>query len=352
MLVVSGIAFISGCHKRVASSAAPPAPPPAPAAPTVMLNASPTDITKGGSSTLTWSSSNATRLILSPEVGGVSLRGSAQVSPSESTTYTITASGAGGKAEATARVTVSTLSAATVPSPGWDLLFDQNIKDVFFDYDKADISEDAREALSKDAEFLNVYSGIRISIEGDCDERGSEEYNLGLGDRRAASAKRYLVILGIAENRMLTTSLGKERPFCSGHNEACWRQNRRAHLVMIRSVSAGGGTISPETLARGIHILAPGAGLAGLTPAYCCLPAIFKSTAPEKPGAVCAKDYAMGFSGLDFRRLLAAGNTGLYMGGCLENMNPIEDGSGDVCTVQINVQNACNLIAPPKEPAQ
>jgi peptidoglycan-associated lipoprotein len=88
--------------------------------------------------------------------------------------------------------------------------------------------------LQKDAEFLNLHPEIRFAIEGHCDERGGEEYNLALGDLRATSAKKYMVSLGIAEDRIQTTSYGKERPFCTEHNEACWQQNRRAHFVMVR----------------------------------------------------------------------------------------------------------------------
>ena len=100
------------------------------------------------------------------------------------------------------------------------------------DLDKSDIRADARTALTQDAEFLRSYPQVRISIEGHCDERGSTEYNLGLGQRRAEAAKNYLVSLGITADRIETVSWGKERPFCTDHDEACWQQNRRAHFVM------------------------------------------------------------------------------------------------------------------------
>jgi peptidoglycan-associated lipoprotein len=233
-LVFSGVIVFAGCHKRVASApTAPPAAPPAPATPTVTLQASPADITKGGSAKLTWSSTNATQLSLSPGLGSVSQQGSQQVAPTESTTYTITATGNGGRAEASARVTVSMPPTAAMPSPDLNALFQSAVKDAFFDYNKSDIRQDARESLQKDAEFLSLHPEIRFAIEGHCDERGSEEYNLGLGDRRATSAKKYLVSLGIAEDRIQTTSYGKERPFCAEHDEACWQQNRRAHFLMI-----------------------------------------------------------------------------------------------------------------------
>ena len=106
------------------------------------------------------------------------------------------------------------------------------MKDVYFELDKSDLAVDARAALTKDAEFLRSYSQVHVSIEGHCDERGSTEYNLGLGQRRAEAAKNYLISLGIPADRMETTSWGKERPFCTAHDESCWQQNRRAHFVL------------------------------------------------------------------------------------------------------------------------
>ena len=98
-------------------------------------------------------------------------------------------------------------------SAGVSELFAQNVKDAYFDLDSSDLRDDARDALTKDAEFLRSYSNVHVSIEGHCDERGSTEYNLGLGQRRAAAAKNYLISLGISADRIDTTSWGKERPF-------------------------------------------------------------------------------------------------------------------------------------------
>jgi peptidoglycan-associated lipoprotein len=238
MLILSFACLLvfAGCKKKVATAppAAPPAPPPA--QPTVTLNASPTSVASGQSSTLSWSSTNATDLDIQPGVGKVSPQGSTPVTPTEPTTYTITASGPGGSATATAHVDVNAPPppAAPAPSPSVSELFDQNVRDAFFDLDKSDLRPDAREALTKNAEFLRSYPDIRISIEGHCDERGSTEYNLGLGERRADAAKNYLASLGIAANRIDTVSWGKERPFCTEHDESCWQQNRRAHFVMAK----------------------------------------------------------------------------------------------------------------------
>jgi peptidoglycan-associated lipoprotein len=107
------------------------------------------------------------------------------------------------------------------------------VKDAFFEFNKAEIRGGCSRRLLKTAEFLRSYPQIRVSVEGHCDERGSTEYNLGLGQRRAQAARDYLVSLGIPAERMETVSWGKERPFCQQSTEECWQSNRRAHFVMI-----------------------------------------------------------------------------------------------------------------------
>jgi peptidoglycan-associated lipoprotein len=106
------------------------------------------------------------------------------------------------------------------------------LTDAYFDYDQADLREDARTALAADAEWLKKYPTVQVLIEGYCDERGTGAYNLALGDRRANAAKEYLASLGIDGSRLRTVSYGEERPFCSDSNESCWQQNRRAHLLI------------------------------------------------------------------------------------------------------------------------
>jgi peptidoglycan-associated lipoprotein len=226
--------LISGCKKQVAATPPAPAPAPPPAQPTVTMNASPSTINPGQAATLSWSSTNATDLDIEPGVGKVAPQGATPVNPTQSTTFTITATGAGGNATATARVEVTAPPAAAAPpaQPNLSDLFAQNVKDAFFDLDKAELRPDARDALTKDAEFLRSYPQVRVSIEGHCDERGSTEYNLALGQSRAEAAKNYLISLGISADRMETVSWGKERPVCTEHNEDCWQQNRRAHFVL------------------------------------------------------------------------------------------------------------------------
>lgn len=230
------VLFVGGCKKKVA--APPPAATPAPptAKPSVTLNASPASINAGQSVTLSWSSTNATDLDIQPGVGKVAPEGSTPATPTESTTYTITASGPGGSASATAHVDVNAPPPAEQPAPQPNVsdLFAQNVRDAFFDLDRSEIRSDARDALTKDAEFLRSYPSVRISLEGHCDERGSTEYNLALGERRADAAKNFLISLGISADRIDTVSWGKERPFCTEHDESCWQQNRRAHFVMAK----------------------------------------------------------------------------------------------------------------------
>jgi peptidoglycan-associated lipoprotein len=106
------------------------------------------------------------------------------------------------------------------------------LKDAFFEYDKADLRDDARAALASNAEWLKKYRSVQFLIEGHCDERGTAEYNLALGDRRANAAKEYLVSLGVDASRVKTVSYGKERPFCNQASEDCWQQNRRGHFLV------------------------------------------------------------------------------------------------------------------------
>jgi peptidoglycan-associated lipoprotein len=231
--------FAGGCNKKVATTPPAAAPVPTPP-PTVTLNVSPATVNPGQTVTLSWSSTNATDLDIEPSVGKVAPQGSTPENPTQSTTFTITATGAGGTATATASVDVngrpapSAMSPATRSQQGVGDLFDQNVKDAYYDLDKSDLRDDARAALTKDAEFLRSYPQVKVSIEGHCDERGSTEYNLGLGQRRAEAAKNYLISLGIPADRMETTSWGKERPFCNEHDDSCWQQNRRAHFVLAK----------------------------------------------------------------------------------------------------------------------
>ena len=113
-----------------------------------------------------------------------------------------------------------------------DLNRDSPLTPVFFELDSSDLSGDAQATLQQNAGVLKKYGTWQITIEGHCDERGSAEYNLALGERRAIAARDYLVSLGVSANRVRTVSYGKEFPFEPAHEEAAWSRNRRAHFVI------------------------------------------------------------------------------------------------------------------------
>ena len=212
--VLTAIMFLGACHKKQAPP--PPPPPPPPPAPTASLTASPDTVDKGQSTTLTWQTSNASQVSIDNGVGNVQPNGSQQVSPTDSTTYTLTAKGDGGTQTATARVTVNTPPPPPPPqqpSASDEELFSQNIKDIYFNYDNSDIRPDQQASIQADVAFLQQHPNISFTVEGHCDERGSTEYNLALGDSRASSVKNALVAAGISVDRIKTTSLGKEKPF-------------------------------------------------------------------------------------------------------------------------------------------
>jgi peptidoglycan-associated lipoprotein len=106
------------------------------------------------------------------------------------------------------------------------------LDDMYFDLDKSDIRSDARAALQKDADYLKKWPSVQVMVEGHCDSRGSSEYNLALGSRRATAVKDYLVSLGVPIARVTIVSKGKEQPFCNEESESCWQQNRRGHFVI------------------------------------------------------------------------------------------------------------------------
>ena len=138
----------------------------------------------------------------------------------------------GGGAQTGGGATSATTSAGAIrPGSQEDLVV--NVGDrVFFDFDKFNLKPDARKTLEKQAAWLKANPSVRVTIEGHCDERGTREYNLALGERRANSAKDYLVSLGVNPGRLKTISYGKERPVAMGSNEAAWTQNRRSVTVV------------------------------------------------------------------------------------------------------------------------
>jgi peptidoglycan-associated lipoprotein len=235
IVVLGVLAFLmvaSGCKKK---ETAPPPPPP-PRAVSATLSANPTSIEAGQSATLTWSTENATDVAL--DGNKVDPSGSQTVSPTQTTTYHLTAKGAAGTQEATAQVSV-TAKATPTPTPAPtpsnvtdDQLFAQMVKDVYFDYDKADLRPDAQQSLAQAAQLIKQ-KGWKVQIEGNCDDRGSTEYNLSLGEHRADSAKQALQQAGVSADSIKTISYGKEKPQCTEQNEDCWQKNRRDHFTLL-----------------------------------------------------------------------------------------------------------------------
>jgi len=248
-LALSLALFVAGCKKKAPPAPPPPPPTPAPApAPTTpaapvvnQFTAEPSNIQRGESSTLRWSiSGSVTSVSINNGVGTVQANGSRTVNPANSTTYTLSATGPGGSVTGVTTVTVSSPPppppppAPTTPSATLEQRVGSDLQDAYFDYDKSDIRGDARDALTRDAAALKSiladFPNATIVVEGHCDERGSAEYNLGLGDRRASAAKDFLVQLGVPGDRLRTISYGKERPVCTESTEDCWQKNRRAHF--------------------------------------------------------------------------------------------------------------------------
>jgi len=244
MMAASLLLVSAGCKKK--QPVAPPPPPPPPvqvketpkAAVINSFTAEPSTIVKGESATLRWSVSNSTAVTIDGGIGTVQASGSRSVSPTENTTYRMTASGAGGDAVAAVTVYVTTPPPPPPPPEPAKPSLDQRlaeVQDVYFDYDKSEVREDGRATLQKNADAIKAiladFPSAVITLEGHCDERGSAEYNLGLGDRRATSAKEFLSQVGLPADRLKTISYGKERPGCTESNEACWAKNRRVHFA-------------------------------------------------------------------------------------------------------------------------
>lgn len=224
--------LVSGCKKKEA-----PTPPPPPAkAPTATLSANPTSIQPGGSSSLQWSTENANDVTL--DGNKVDPSGSQTVSPRQTTTYHLVAKGAGGTQEATAQVSVAQPTPTPAPTPAPtpsmtdEQLFAQSVRDIYFDYDSANLRSDAQQSIAQAAQLIKQ-KGWKVQIEGNCDERGSTEYNLALGERRADSARQAFLQNGISADALKTISYGKEKPQCTDANEDCWQKNRRDHFSLL-----------------------------------------------------------------------------------------------------------------------
>jgi peptidoglycan-associated lipoprotein len=249
VFAVALLLSVTACKKKVAPAPPPPPPAPAktveapPAAPAaariVNFTVEPSSVGRGQAATLTWQVANATDIAIDNGVGAVQANGNRQIFPAGTTTYTLTARGAGGTDTRSVTVEVTAPPPPPPPPPaapkisGADLL-SREAADALFDYDKSDIRSDAMQALTRDADLLKrIFAAdptFTVMLEGNCDERGSAEYNLGLGDRRSTSAKDFLVQLGVPADKLKSISYGKDRQVCTEATEDCYQRNRRVHL--------------------------------------------------------------------------------------------------------------------------
>lgn len=201
------------------------------------FTAEPSTVSSGQPSSLRWSVDHATNVQIEG-IGQVSPNGRRAVYPTATTDYHLTATGPGGSKDATTTVTVSSPPAPTPQAPPpqesiTDILA-RRVQDIHFDYNKSDIRAQDQPILQGNADALKTIFSMDpnfiVTIEGHCDERGSAEYNLGLGDRRASATKDALVALGVPGDKLKTISYGKERPLCTDATEDCYARNRRAHF--------------------------------------------------------------------------------------------------------------------------
>jgi len=240
VVLLVALVAVAGCKKKVTPPPAQTIAPPVAAAPapTARITATPTVITAGDSSVLSWSTTDATSVSIEG-IGELPSSGVKTVRPAFSTTYRVVAKGAGGSTDAAVRVTVNAAPQVAAPVSNLSAQAEEeelkaNVQDIFFDYDKYDVRADALSALSHDASYLVSHSDIKVLIGGYCDERGSNVYNVALGQNRAEAARKALVNAGVDASRIRVISYGKEKPFCTESTEACWQKNRRAGFTLDR----------------------------------------------------------------------------------------------------------------------
>jgi peptidoglycan-associated lipoprotein len=237
LVAATALILATGCNKKPVTAQAPPPPAMTGNAPTATLTASPTAVAPGQQVVLNWRTTDATDVSIDG-IGPVETAGTKSVVPAGSTDYHLVARGPGGSTDATARVTVtgsgSTTESNLTDTSVDDAMFHTNVQDVFFDYDAYDVRPDEQPIISKDVGFLTAHPLLKIVVGGYCDDRGSTEYNLALGENRANAVKQALVAAGINGDRIRTVSYGKEKQFCTEEDEQCWQQNRRAGFSVDR----------------------------------------------------------------------------------------------------------------------
>lgn len=245
-LAVLALTLAAGCSKKPKVTTAPTTPLPQQSAPTgtgavtpviSFFTAEPTTIEAGQPASLRWAVTGSTNIVIDQGIGQVSPNGRRAVYPTQTTTYTMTASSEAGKQTASVTVTVATPPPPVQPEvtskqTAQELI--AQLQDIHFEYDKSDIRQEDQAILSANANTLKTifanFPNIFVTIEGHCDERGSAEYNIALGDRRASATRDALISLGVQGDKLKTVSYGKERPLCTDATEECYQQNRRAHF--------------------------------------------------------------------------------------------------------------------------
>ncbi|MEM2786560.1 MAG: OmpA family protein [Candidatus Nitrosotenuis sp.] len=205
-------------------------------APTLTFTAERDRLVKGEKTLLQWSSTHAERVTID-EIGQFPAAGSVEVSPKQTTTYTATAIGPSGTDTKSVRIIVIDSELPRFRTRTRNIASEMAafVKTIYFAFDSAELSQESREKLIQAASWLNQPENqtIRFRIEGHCDERGSQEYNFALGDRRANAVREFLIGLNVSPDRIETHSYGEEKPVAEGHDEESWRLNRRAEFVYL-----------------------------------------------------------------------------------------------------------------------
>jgi peptidoglycan-associated lipoprotein len=232
---------VTGCHK--AKTAPPPVAATAPTttgtSPTATLTADPMVIDPGQSVVLNWRTTNASAVSIDG-IGNVAVNGTQTVTPSQSTDFHLTARNDSSGTYADVRVTVRTAQVPSTPDTtndtgmGSEAAFHAAVPDLFFDYDSYDLRADAQSSISAAASYLAAHPAIKVLVAGYCDDRGSAEYNITLGENRANAAKTALVSAGVPASRVRVVSYGKEKQFCTEETDSCWQQNRRDQFTIDR----------------------------------------------------------------------------------------------------------------------
>jgi peptidoglycan-associated lipoprotein len=269
---IAGMCFLgisllgAGCssHTPVATRSSIPTPvapelppPPPPATPEIVeFKADRTSSEPGQPVILSWQVRAASDVRILPDPGQVGEIGSRSVSPEKSSEYKLIAKGPGGEVSATVHVNVSTPKVARAPTPQAIGTVQDQLSDIQFDYDQFRVRDEARAVLEKNAVilrgFLAEVTGLKVLVEGHCDERGSAEYNMAMGARRAEEAMRVLVDLGVPGAKLNAISYGSEMPLCTDANEECWQRNRRVHLALVLETANQGSIVLAGVLSDGL----------------------------------------------------------------------------------------------------